>query len=279
MKILKPLIENLAERLAASKGGRIAPADLIPYIPLSLTLVRRFLDEMVDGNLVISERKDGLLFYEFTELVGAPAKVFPKGICLYCGESVAEGQGNILAAQHQKPFQEELLKLAESEAWPAEAIWQHELIYITSNVEGPIRISDVAGRSRLTLSQVNRRLEILAKEGYARQNLDFEKEKASYEFPKVDYPAEAYFRNDRFIRQHPSSLKDEAEVKMAKTLIMLIAIVFIGLLAAIGGVPFPLIALGAIAGGAFTIFKVFMSKLRIEPEQIDAHSLVRDDEI
>ena len=44
--------ENLAEQLSAAQGGRVHPAQLLPYLPLSLRLIERTLDALTESDRV-----------------------------------------------------------------------------------------------------------------------------------------------------------------------------------------------------------------------------------
>lgn len=269
MRILKPTLENLAQRVAASNGGRITPNDLAPYLPVSLSIIERCLDEMTDGTVVLSSRRDGLKTYEFTELLDAAPREMPSNGCLYCGDEAGDDT-LLLCYSCNDELCRELLKLAESTAWPSEAVWQHELLFITSTAHGPIRIADVAGNSRLTLKQVKARLAELAADGYARQSLDAERGVVHYEFPRIRYRRKAFQRHDAFIRMHPSSLKDELEVKLIKSLVAaLLVILGCFLLSAGAHIPPVLLLLGGAAVLAIVVWFVFTKTTEVEPERID----------
>ncbi len=270
MSILKPALENIAERVAASRGGRLVPNALAPFLPVSLSMMEKHLDEMVDHSVVFPSRHDGYKTYEFSELLGSEPKPVHNGLCAYCGkDNPAEEGESLLCPECREKLGKELLELAETNAWPAKAVWQHELLYITSMTEGLVRIADVAGRSRLTLNQVKQRLADLAKRGAARQDMDFGNGTASYAFPPLRYPRKAYLRHDAFIRRHPSSLKDEWEVKIMKSFAALIIIAVICFGAAFAArLPFPIILIMGALAGAIAVWRICRHKTPAVPERI-----------
>lgn len=269
MGILKTTMENLAERIAASQGGRITANDLIPYLPVSLSIIEKHLDEMVDDCVFFSAVRDGIKTYEFAELIDAEPRPMPKGVCIHCGDDAPVDEGMSLCYACHDGLGRDLLKLAESTAWPAEAIWQHELLYIMSTADGPIRIADVAGRSRLTLSQVKTRLAELARRGFARQVMDYRNKTATYEMPPIHYRRAAYRRQDKFIRLHPSSLKDEWEVKIVKSLVVLVAaLLACFVLRFLIRWPLPILLAGGAAVAAALVGRIVLHKTDVEPGQI-----------
>ena len=269
MNILKAVIENLAERLAAAKNGRIVTADLLPYLPISLGIVEKHLDEMVDNTVVFSQRHDGFKVYEFSELLGAEPQVLPEGICIYSGQEFDKSLGGCLSPETWNVLKGELLDLAEGNAWPASAVWQHEILYITATAKGPTRIADIAGRSRLTLKQVKEKLRELTHVGVATQNLDYETNRATYEFPDFHYPRKYFLKNDQFIRQHPSSFKDELEVKLVKSLssVTIVALSCFLLTFILRGAFVPLVFAGSCVS-VFIVWRIFTKKSRVEPGRI-----------
>ncbi|HUT25160.1 MAG TPA: hypothetical protein VM492_12515 [Sumerlaeia bacterium] len=273
MSALKATLENLAERVAASEGGRITPNDLVPYLPVSLELIEQHLDEMVDGSVVVSHTDEGVKTYEFPELLDAGPRSMERGTCIHCGAEASSEEAMCLCYACHNDLGQELMRLAESTAWPADAVWEHELLFITSTARGPIRIADVAGRSRLTLSQVKQRLRELATRGYARAVIDEEHGVLTYEFPPITYRRAAYRRHDAFIRLHPSSLKDEWEVRIVKSLLALVAIVVVCfVLTFVARISPPVLILGGAVVAGFSLWRILTKKTRIEPERIGQES-------
>jgi len=59
------VVENIAYQVAQRHGGIISVNHLTPYLPLSLSLIRSCLDNMVDGHTVTTGERDGFPVYEF----------------------------------------------------------------------------------------------------------------------------------------------------------------------------------------------------------------------
>ena len=61
------IVENLAYQVAQRHGGTITVNHLAPYLPLSLSLIRACLDNMVDGHSLIASEENGFPTYEFAQ--------------------------------------------------------------------------------------------------------------------------------------------------------------------------------------------------------------------
>jgi len=181
---LKPTLENLALRLAAAKGGRVRPNDLAPYLPVSLETIETHLNEMVDDSVVFETEIDEARTYEFPELLDAPKRPMRKDQCLSCDATLGQGASAHLCPTCADRIGRELMTQAETDAWPAQAVWQHEILFITASASGPIRIAEVAGRSRMPLKRVKARLAEMAAKKWARQVIDGNHGVLTYELPK-----------------------------------------------------------------------------------------------
>ncbi len=257
--ILRATLENLAEHIAAARGGRVRANDLLPYLPVSLSMVQRHLDEMVDGSVVTEERLDGIKTYLFSEMLDSAPKPMPVGVCMYCGSEAPVAKAMQLCYACNDELCRELLRLAETTAWPSEAVWQHELVYLTASASGQGRgVAEVSGRSRMTLKTVKSRLEELAAAGFARQELDDAHGVVRYALPPLEYRREAFERHDEFIHMHPSSLKDELEIQIIKSLGACIGIVFLCFLGSlVARIPFPILIVGGVVLGFFVCRRIF----------------------
>ena len=95
------LVENLACRLAERSQGRITPCHLMPYVPLPLELIRTCLDDMVDGESVVSPPGEEKVVYEFTAdrdvVPGAPG-VLSTESCVACGTPLLPEMVSVLCA-------------------------------------------------------------------------------------------------------------------------------------------------------------------------------------
>ena len=88
-QIIVNVVENLAGLLAEKYGGSITVNHLMPYLPLSLGLIRRCLDHMVDGYTVYATTRDDCTVYEFAAYHEAPsdAGILHVGACVSCGRT------------------------------------------------------------------------------------------------------------------------------------------------------------------------------------------------
>ncbi len=243
MSILKRTVENLAARLAVARGGRVMANHLMPYLPVSLDLIERILDALADGSVLTSRREDDWQIYEFPELLDAPAAAPQKNVCVACGNPELLAGKSPLCDTCMRELEAELTELAKREDWPAEAVWEHELLCAASRQSGPLRVASLAGFTRLSLSQLKERLKNLAARGHARCVVDFEKKSAHYEFPPLTYPRDAWLRHDRFICSHPASRKCEFEIKIMKVFVVFIVAIFLFFLDMLQPIPCVLIVL------------------------------------
>ncbi|HNY28580.1 MAG TPA: hypothetical protein PKH31_14490 [Candidatus Sumerlaeota bacterium] len=227
MSILKRTVENLAARLAATRGGRVMANHLMPYLPVSLDLIERILDALVDETVLTSRREDDWQIYEFPELLDAPIAPTPRNVCVACGTPDRLADKSPLCDACARALEAELTEMAKHEDWPAEAVWEHELLCAASRQSGPLRVASLAGFTRLSLSQLKERLKNLAARGHARCVVNFESKSAYYEFPPLIYPRDIWLRHDRFICGHPASRKCEFEIKIMKVFVVLIVATFL----------------------------------------------------
>jgi len=269
MPLLNAIVENLAERLAARHGGAVTPNELLAYLPVSLEMVTEILDRMVDREVVFGERRDGIRHYEFPELAGNPTETPIEGRDLYTGEPIVSSSGNseVLSADTQARLERELTQRAEEDAWPAAAVSQHELLFVTAGKGGPVNIAEVTGASRLTLRQVKDKLLALAKGGYCA--LEEHDGQYRYRFPPMSYPREAYRRNDDAIRRYPASRRDEWEIKLMKMLMTAIAVVAACFVAAFAlRIHFFFLLLIGLGATALLCLRIAASQTNVEPKPL-----------
>ncbi len=266
MPLLTAIVENLAERLAARNSGWVTANEVLTYLPVSLEMVTEVMDGMVDRQVVFHGGIDGLNVYEFFELIGEKSDEPIGGKDIYTGEELNDADA-IFSPETRKRLEAEIRDRAQVDAWPANAVWQHELLYVTAGVNGPVRLAEVAGHSRLTLGQVKNKLKYLAKAKYC--VLEETGGQYSYRFPQIQYSAEAYHANDEAIRRYPSSRRDEFEVKIMKMLLAWIAIALGSLAAAfILRIHFFFLLLLGIGIAAAATWKILTAQEVIEPKQL-----------
>ncbi len=255
--------ENLAEQLSAAQGGIVHPAQLLPFLPLSLRLIEQTLDELATSDRVEKQTTGGLTTYVFKESVDRPPHKFAPTHCIYSNEPLDGDEFAVITPQCRQQIEAELAQLAQNDAWPAEAIREHELVYLANNLPSPVSTSNIAGHSRLPFKKVERYLANLRACGAIRPQSELN----SWELPPLRYPKPAYQRNDTFIRQFPGAVREELEVRVIEGLsIALIILLFCFILAVTAKLPFPLILFGGPAVSAIVFFRIFKAAPKPIPE-------------
>lgn len=240
-------VENLAYRLAERQGGRIAPIHLLPYLPVSLGIIKDCLDKMVDGTAVLSHSSDHITEYQFASYVSSDANpelgALRVSSCLSCDADIAYESGEVLCAYCTKILFGELGKLAEKTGWPAQAVYEHEILYIASTSAVPVHAEDLAGRSRYTLRNMRQKLDKMILSGFLREELDQKKRSVTYHFPNIEYPRSLYRRNMGIIRTYPASVMEEVQLKVTK-IFLTFGSMFLGMVVlAFLRIPYPLLIL------------------------------------
>lgn len=245
--------ENLAEQLSAAQGGIVHPAQLLPYLPLSLSLVEQTLDALTDSDRVEKQADTQLTTYLFKESLNkAPHKFAPR-YCIYSNEPLDGHEYTVITPEVRQKVEAELALSATNEIWPSEAIWEHELLYLLQNLPAPVSTSAIAGHSRLSFKRTEARINQLQAQGAIQENSG----STAWELPPMRYPKPAYTRNDTYIRQFPGAIKEEVEVRLVKGLSYALAILLLSLLIAVGArIPFPIVFVGALIAATFTFIKI-----------------------
>lgn len=262
------IIENLACRIAEKEGGRITPHSLLPYLPISLGLVKACLDNMVDEISVSSDKKDNVVEYEFTAYKNSTISQEPLEIdvCLSCGEDRAPSHQEVLCSSCFENFQKELSRLSEKNGWPAHALYEHEILYLASYYKDSIHAEALAGRSRYTLGSVRRKLERMSLDGYLRQELDKQAGMMMYHLPRVAYPKKRYVTNIGIIRSYPASVMEEVQIKVVRILFVLGCMLFgLMIMAFMFRIPYPFLVMIFFAAAPLTA--LFIWRHRRYPEE------------
>ena len=255
--------ENLAEQLSAAQGGRVHPTQLLPYLPLSLRLIERTLDALTESDRVEKQQINHLAGYLFKESLNKPQQKFAPRQCVYSNDPLDDCEHTAVSQEVRQKIEAELSLMAAHDGWPAEAVWEHELIYLAQNPNTPIGTSEIAGRSRLPFKKVEARLSELQKRGAIRLNAELN----AWEQPPMRYPKSAYQRNDGYIRKFPGAVKEEFEVRLVKALSSaLIALLLCFVLAMTARFPFPLILFGGGLIAAFIFLKIFRAPAKPIPD-------------
>jgi len=255
--------ENLAEQLSATQSGIVHPAQLLPYLPLSLECIERTLDGMLSSNRVRKEYENRLQVYVFTESIDKKPQRFAPKQCIYSNEPLTDDTFNVIAPDVRATIESELALLATNDPWPAQANWQHELIYLAANLPAPVSTSAIAGHARLSFNRTEERLQTLQKQGA----IHFDGMTNAWTLPPLRYPRAVYTRNDNYIRQFPGAIKEEFELRLVKGLSISLGILLAAMLLTVTArIPFPLVFFGALIIAFFIFIKILKAPAKTLPE-------------
>tara|TARA_B110000438_G_scaffold286670_1_gene318131 strand:+ start:1836 stop:2612 length:777 start_codon:yes stop_codon:yes gene_type:complete len=255
------VVENLAERLAASQSGVVHPVQLLPYVPVSLWMVEQVLDKLATSDFVEKDRVGDFVSYHFPQFVDRPQTAFKPERCVFSNAPLPEDSAQVLSEDVIREVENELRTLAESDPWPANANWQHELVYLMQNLSGSVRISDLAGHSRMAFRQVEEKVKQLAKLGA----VSLDPNTGTVELPPLAYPQSQYERQAAFIRLFPGALKEEYEVRLVRALLYVIGIMVLCFLAAFFvRVPFFILLIFGVVTSGVTFLRI----LRAAPQPL-----------
>lgn len=244
------VIENMALRIAEKNGGRISPNHLIPFLPISLELIDECLENIADQSVIYRERKDGLLEYEFSSYLDRPeSEPTLEGIrgCVGCSSGEVSDNHALLCEGCLQGLLAELSRLAEKTGWPAQAVYEHEILFIASQQhENRLKAESLASRSRYTLKEMKKRLSRLVSSGYVRAELDETKGSLLYYFPEIEYEEKFYQRNRGIINQYPAAVMEELQTKISQIFVALAGLLLFFFAVGWVGIPFPIRVLGFI---------------------------------
>jgi hypothetical protein len=255
------VVENLAEQLASVQGGVVHPVQLLPFLPLSLSQIEQTLDALASSDFVEKDRTGDLVSYHFPQFAdNAPAPFQPER-CVFSNVALPHGTGQVLSEDVIRQMEAELSALAEGDPWPAEANWQHELVFLLQHIPGPVRLSHLAGHSRMSFRMVEEKAKQLAKVGAA----SLDPVAGTLELPPLSYPQSQYERQAAFVRQFPGALREEYEVRLVRALVSVVIVMSLTFaLVFILRVPFILLL---VAGGLVSAF-TFWRQLKAPPKPL-----------
>ena len=259
------VMENTACRVAQLRAGRLAPHHVMPYLPVSLEMLRECLNGMVDGAAVSSESKDGIVEYVFSAYADQPAGdgVLAVSSCVGCSAEL-DMDGEILCGACAEGFRRELSALAEKTGWPAQAVYEHEILYLAARQNEPMAAETLAGTSRHTLRSMKKKLARMAESGFLKTELGDKPGTVRYCFPSLIYPQNLYRKNQSVIRSYPASVMEDIEQRIVRILFVL-GCIFIAMLAlAFWGIPFPLLVPAFLVVAPITAFIIWRRKDKIE---------------
>lgn len=190
------LIRGLAQKLGQKNSGLVYPWAVLPYIPVSLGLVRLGLAPLIKTGEARQEKRDGFECYIFPAHEGGapqPGPIQAAG-CLACEANLGEDQAaSGLCGLCQARLKRELAEQARLSPWPEEAFFEHALAFAAQD-GAPFSPRDMAPRLDLPPRTTARRLGLLARSGAIRTR------GPRFSLPRLDYPSAAHERNMVFIR-------------------------------------------------------------------------------
>jgi len=235
--VISNAVENSAFRLAEKGNGTLFPAELLPYLPVSLGMITDILNAVAaESEAITPETVEGLRRYTFRAV---PPETTPltTSHCLTCDND----SNDLLCEVCRKNLEVALHDEGKINGWPAQAVYEHEMIYLAARTASPVSAEKLASASRFTLRRMRKKLEIMEQGLSVRQECDPETGVLSYVFPTAPYPRANYLRNIKWIRSLPASITEDVEARVIHILSAL-GILFLVLLAlAFWGFPFPLL--------------------------------------
>jgi hypothetical protein len=224
---------------------------------------------MVDGTSITSSVADNLTTYSFAAYksdAGDRSPLLSFKSCVACDADFRQGSQSALCHKCRAAIEPELSRLAEHMGWPAQAVYEHEILYNASKEKKPMHPAQLAAVSRFTLRSMLRKLEHLATNRFAVKEMHPAKGITTYQFPPVEYPRKLYRANMDLILTYPASVMEEVQLKLTKIFLMLGVMLLIMLGLAFWGAPFPIILLGFIVVAPITAFSIWQHKNAPEDE-------------
>jgi hypothetical protein len=259
------VIENAACRVAQLRAGRLSPHHVMPYLPVSLEMLCECLNGMVDGAAVSVESNDGVVEYVFSAYADQPVGggVLAVSNCVGCSADL-DGAEGILCGACADGFRSELSVLAEKTGWPAQAVYEHEILYLAARESGPVVAETLAGASRYTLRSMKKKLAAMAENRFLNTEPGGKADTVRYCFPPLVYPRNLFRKNQEIIRSYPASVMEDVEQRIVRVLFVLGCIFLLMLVLAFWGIPFPLLMPAFLVVAPITAFLIWRHKNKIE---------------
>ncbi|MEN7972341.1 MAG: hypothetical protein ABFR47_00750 [Verrucomicrobiota bacterium] len=237
----------------------------MPYLPVSLEMACDCLRGMVDGVAVSSECNGGIVEYLFSAYADQPATsgVLAVSNCVGCSAELEQG-GEILCGTCADAFRRELSLLAKKTGWPAQAVYEHEILYLASKKNTPMAAEMLAGSSRYTLRSMKKKLACLEAGRFLGVVPGGKAGTKMYTFPSLVYPQNLFRKNQTLIRSYPASVMEDMEQRVVRILFVLGGL-FLGMIGlAFLGIPFPLLVLAFLVAAPITALLIWRHKEKIK---------------
>ena len=262
---LANILENTACQVAQLRAGRLNPHHLLPYLPVSLGMVCEELDRMVDGAAVQVEVRDGIKEYVFSEYTGNPARTTELRVsnCVACSDDLKSGD-DLFCFECRMQMEEELSALSEKTGWPAQAVYEHEILYLASRETGSIAAETLAGASNYTLRSMKRKLATLAENRFVQVEPGDKAGLQRYVFPAMTYSKKRYRKHQQLIRSYPASLMEAVEERIVHILFALGVEFLVMLALAFWGFPFVLLVPAFLVSAPIVAFVIWRHKNKVK---------------
>lgn len=261
-------VENVACHVAQWHQGRVTPNALMPFLPLSLGMIRdRLADMAADGMSVTQVTIDGVDLFEFPAYRDATSDraIDDVDACVGCRQAADVARGDLLCDCCGEALEKDISRLAEQTGWPAQAVYEHEILHAASGFKGALPPEKLAAVTQFTLRGIRPKLKQLALGHFVSETFDEAAVALKYRFPELDYPDALYTRNMALIRTFPASVTEEVQLKVTRILLTL-GCMFLGMLVlAFLRVPFPLLVLGFMVAAPITAVAIWRRR-REAPE-------------
>ena len=197
------------------------------------------------------------------EAMGSLDGVLAVSNCVGCSAEL-DWNGEILCGPCADGFRRELSALAETTGWPAQAVYEHEILYLAARKNSPVAAETLAGASRYTLRSMKKKLACMAEGRFLKMEQGDKPGTLRYGFPSLVYPQNLYRKNQAVIRAYPAAVTEDLEQRIVRILFVL-GCIFIAMLAlAFWGIPFPLLVPAFLVVAPITAFIIWQHKDKIE---------------
>ena len=262
-------IENIAFRLAEKGSGTVAPAELLRYLPVSIECIIDVLNDAgAESASITAETENGIRRYRYLPDANAAA-LQPTTSCAVCDAHMPHAHDNLLCTNCFDTVQNALRAEAESNGWPAQAVYQHEICYLASRAHKAISAEKLASSSRYTLRRMRKFLSEMKGTLAVSEHRNSETGALLYTFAPITYPREHYQYNIQWIRSLPATVAAEVETRVIHILIALGSLFLILLLLAFLHMPYPLLFIAFLFAAPILAIGIWNHRSRIDSMEIN----------
>lgn len=264
-EVISNAVENIAFRLAEKGNGTMTPADVLPFLPVSLEMIIDILNGVAaESEAITAETVEGLRRYVFSSAQPGRASLNDTH-CAACDND----SDDLLCTECYQALTAALQAEAETNGWPAQAVYEHEITYLAARTASPVPAEKLASASRFTLRRMRRKLEQMQQLLAVRKERDPETGVLSYRFPSAPYPREQYLQNMKLIRSLPASITEDVEARVVHILTAL-GILFLVLLGmAFWGFPFPLLFVAFLIASPILAVMIWKRRSKIDSMEVE----------